>query len=161
VLEAAKAEHFQCYGPGTFWYEADARGEVAEWKRVRWPPECDRYKVPLGLCTRWTKPEDRAATRRPATGGEHPAPAADWRVSLPNQVSRSGASSPDGVPSCSASSRAAESQSAADRIVAAHTPEDRHLPAAQLIPDAIEKAFPCPWAAPIRAPGLTSGKRSL
>jgi hypothetical protein len=61
ALEAAKAEHFRRYGIGSFWYQPDATGAVAAWKRDRWPAEVDRWKVPRGLCTRWTRTEDAAA----------------------------------------------------------------------------------------------------
>jgi hypothetical protein len=61
VLEAAKAEHFRRYGIGSFWYRPDTTGAVAAWKRERWPAEVDRWKVPRGLCTPWTRPEDAAA----------------------------------------------------------------------------------------------------
>jgi hypothetical protein len=60
VLEAAKAEHYRRYGIGSFWYRPGTNGEIPAWKRERWPADADRYKVPRGLCTRWTRPEDRA-----------------------------------------------------------------------------------------------------
>jgi hypothetical protein len=60
VLEAAKATHYRDYCIGSFWYRPDDTGAIPAWKRERWPAEEDRYKVPRGLCTRWTKPEDAA-----------------------------------------------------------------------------------------------------